>query len=110
VKRSETRELLMPWAGLIAGFAGIALVHQFGSEGMFDDCGVVSPLPLLLVAVVGLALAIGGGLASLAVFRGKAETPVRKLIAAISLGAAGLFCFAILLPMIASLMLPPCFQ
>ena len=110
MKRSEARDLLMPWAGLIAGLVGAALAHQFGSEGAFDSCAAVSPVPLLIVAVLGIALAIAGAIASLAVLRGEAETPVRKLVATISLGMVGLFCFAILLPMIASLVLPPCFQ
>lgn len=110
MRRSEARDLLMPWAGLIAGIAGAALAHQFGSEGVFDSCTVISPVPLLLVALIGVALAVAGGLASLSVLRGKAETPVRKLLATISVGTVVLFCFAILLPMIASLVLPPCFQ
>jgi hypothetical protein len=110
VRRSGARGLLMPWAGLVAGLAGAALAHQFGSEGMFDNCAVISPVPLLLAAALGLALAIGGGLASLRVIRGEAETPVRKVVATVSVGSAALFCFAILLPTIASLVLPPCFQ
>ena len=103
-------DLFMPWAGLIAGLVGMVVTHQFGSEGVFDACETISPVPLLLVALLGLAFAVAGGLASLRVLRADAETPVRKLVAAISVGSAGLFCLAILLPAIASLMLPPCFQ
>jgi hypothetical protein len=110
VRRSEARDLFMPWAGLVAGVVAAGVTHQFGSEGMFDFCAVVSPVPLLIVAVLGLALSIAGGLASLTVLRGDSETPVRKLVAIISIGVVGLFCLAILLPMIASLILPPCFQ
>jgi membrane associated rhomboid family serine protease len=110
VKKAGARDLLAPWAGLIGGLMGLAVVHQFGSEGMFDSCAVVSPVPLLIVALLGIVLAIVSGLASLSVLRGHSETPVRKLVATISLGAVGLFCFAMLLPMIASLVLPPCFQ
>ncbi len=110
MKRSEARDLLMPWAGLIGGLVALAIVHQFGSEGMFDACATVSPIPLLIVAILGIALTVAGGLASLTVIRGESETPVRKLVATISLGLAGLFSFAMLLPMIASLVIPPCFQ
>ena len=110
MKKAEARDLLMPWAGLIAGLIGMAVVHQVGSEGVFDSCAVVSPVPLLIVAVLGIALALAGGLASLGVLRGDSETPVRKLVATISLGMVGLFAFAMLLPMIASLVIPPCFQ
>jgi membrane associated rhomboid family serine protease len=109
VKR-ETRALFMPWAGLIAGLIGLAVVHQSGSEGMFDFCAVVSPVPLIIVALLGIALTVAGGFASLSVLRGESETPVRKLVATISLGMVGLFCFAMVLPIIASLVIPPCFQ
>ena len=108
--KPETRALFMPWAGLIAGLIGLAVVHQFGSEGMFDSCAVVSPVPLIIVALLGIGLTVAGGLASLSVLRGDSETPVRKLVATISLGMVGLFCFAMVLPIIASLVLPPCFQ
>lgn len=108
--RRETRDLLMPWAGLVCGIVGAGIVHQFGSEGTFDRCDIISPVPLLIVAVLGFALTAAGGLASWSVLRADAETQVRKLVAIISLGMVGLFCFAILLPAIASLVLPPCFQ
>lgn len=110
MKRSEARDLMMPWAGLLAGLIGIAVAHQFGSEGMFDACAVISPVPLLIVSILCLALTIAGGFASLTVLRGESETPVRKLVAIISLGTVALFCLAIVLPMIASLIIPPCFQ
>jgi len=108
--RRETRDLLMPWAGLICGLVGGAIVHQFGSESTFDRCDIVSPIPLLIVVVLGLAFAAAGGLASWAVLRSDAETQVHKLVATISLGMVALFCFAMLLPAVASLLLPPCFQ
>jgi H+/Cl- antiporter ClcA len=108
--RRETRDLLMPWAGLICGLIGGAIVHQFGSEGTFDRCDIVSPVPLLIVVILGLVFAVAGGLASWSVLRADTETQVRKLVATISLGMVGLFCFAMLLPAIASVVLPPCFQ
>ena len=110
MKRSEARDVFMPWAGLVAGTTGAALAHQFGSEGMFDNCGVVSPAPLLLVAIACLVLVIVGGLESWQVLRGDSETPARKVVASISVGAVALFSMAIVLPMVATLMLPPCFQ
>ena len=100
----------MPWAGLVAGILGGALAHQFGSEGTFNSCKAISPIPLLLVALLCIVLILAGGLESLRVVRADAETPARKLVAIISLGCVGLFLMAILMPMIASLVLPPCFQ
>jgi hypothetical protein len=109
-KSSGFADLFMPWAGLVAGVVAAGVVHQFGSEATFDHCAVISPGPLLIVALIGLAVTAAGALASYRVFRGSAETAARKVIAVISLGSAALFLFAIVLPMIASLVLPPCFQ
>lgn len=110
MKRSEARDVFMPWAGLTAGLIGGALAHQFGSEGMFDNCAVVSPAPLLLVSIACLVLVVAGGLESWRVLRGDSETPARKVVAVVSVGCVALFAMAIVLPMFASLMLPPCFQ
>lgn len=109
-RAGEFRDLFMPWAGLVAGIAGLILAHQFGSDGVFNDCSLVSPLPLILAAIIGSALAVAGAIASWRVLRGEAETSARKLIAIISLGCVALFLLAIVLPVIASLVLPPCFQ
>ena len=104
------RDLLMPWAGLGGGILGAGIAHQFGSQGVFDDCATISPLPLLGVAVLCLVLVTGAGVESWRVVRADAETPARRLVAMISVGCVGLFAIAIILPMIAALMLPPCFQ
>lgn len=100
----------MPWAGLVAGIVGGALAHQFGSDGTFDDCAVISPVPLLIIALLSLALVVVGGLESLRVVRSESETPARRVVAIVSIGMAALFIMAIVLPMIASLVLPPCFM
>lgn len=108
----RVRELaggFMPWAGLVVGIAAIAFVHQFGSDGVFNDCRTVSPGPLLVVAILGLLACAGSGLASWRSVRGSADE-ARRVVATISAGSAVLFVFAILLAMIASLVLPPCFQ
>ena len=101
------RGMLMPWAGLVVGLVAAGFVHQFGAEGMFNDCRTVSPGPLLIVSIVGLLATIGAGLASMGPVR--SETGARRVVAAISVGMAALFAFAIILPMIAALVLPPCF-
>jgi hypothetical protein len=44
------------------------------------------------------------------VLRAEEETPARRVVATISVGAAALFVFSMILPVIASLILPPCFQ
>jgi hypothetical protein len=57
-----------------------------------------------------IAAALAGGFASWTVFRKDAEPPARKVIAAISLGTSAFFILAMLLPVIAALVIPPCFQ
>ena len=109
-RSSEMRDLFMPWAGLVAGTIGAGFAHQFGAEGSFDNCSRFSPLPLLIVSVVCLLLVAVGGLESWRVVRGDSETPARKLVAIISVGSVALYLLAILLPMVASLVIPPCYQ
>ena len=109
-RSSEMRDLFMPWAGLVAGTIGAGFAHQFGAEGSFDNCSRFSPLPLLIVSVVWLLLVAVGGLESWRVVRGDSETPARKLVAIISVGSVALYLLAILLPMVASLVIPPCYQ
>jgi hypothetical protein len=106
----EIADLLMPWAGLIAGFVAFAFAHQFGSDGAFDHCLSVSPGPLLIVSILAIAATLAGAFASWRVFRNRAEAPARKVVAVISLGACALFVLAMILPMIAALVIPPCFQ
>lgn len=106
---SRLADFILPWTGLAAGTLAAGLTHQIGSEGVFDHCAAFSPIPLLLISLVGIAMTVAGGLASWRVLRVDSETQARKVIAAISVGAAALYVFAILLPMIASLVIPPCF-
>lgn len=100
----------VPWAGLVAGLVGAALVHQIGSEGQFNDCGEVDAAAIWLVGALGLALVAAGALGSWRVFRKKGELESRRLISTVSLGMAALFAMAILLPMIAALMIPRCYM
>ena len=74
-----------------------------------SSCTAISPVPLLIVSVLCLLLTASGALASWQVFRDDVEAPARKLVAIISVGCSAFFLLAILLPMIASLMIPPCF-
>jgi len=99
----------MPWAGLVVGVLAAGLVHQFGSEGTFDKCGTIVPVPLLVAALVGLVACASAGLVSWRALRGS-EDLARRVVAVISVGCAAVFSLAILLPMIASIMLPRCFQ
>jgi len=111
VKRgSRFADSFLPWAGLAVGIVAAGVVHQFGSQGTFDSCRPISPVPLILVAVIGMIVTVVAGLASWQVIRGDEETHARKVVAIISVGSAALFVFSMILPVIASLILPPCFQ
>ena len=109
-KRGQLTDQFMPWAGLAAGILAAGISHQFGSEGTFDNCAVISPIPLLLVSMLGILVVAAGALASWRILREDSETNARKVIAFISVGAAALFVLAIVLPIIASLVIPPCYQ
>ena len=96
-----------PWAGLVIGLLALIVVHQFGSQGTFDDCERVAPGPVLCVAFMGLVVCLGAGAVS---WRSAgAERGTRRLIAIISLGSSLLYAFAILLGVTATITLPPCF-
>jgi len=111
MKRSgEFREQFVPWAGLVVGIVAAGTTHQFGAEGMFDNCAVISPVPLILVALLGIAATVAAALWSWGVARDGDEGPARRLVAIISVGAAALFVMAMTIPIIASLVIPPCFQ
>jgi uncharacterized membrane protein len=109
-RRGQLADLFVPWAGLAVGIVAAAVVHQFGSEGVFNHCKPISPVPLIVVALIGIAVTVVAGLASWRVIRGEEETPARKVVATISVGSSALFVFSMILPVIASLVLPPCFQ
>jgi len=103
-------EAFRPWAGLVAAVLAGAVAHEFGAFGTFDHCAAISPGPLLIVAAVCLVVALAGAWVSAQVARVSSETPPRKLAGVISVGFALLVLMATILPMIASLTLPQCFQ
>jgi hypothetical protein len=103
-------QALKPWAGLIAAVAGAAVAHQFGAFGTFDHCPTISPGPLLAVAAVCLLAVIAAAWVSAQVARLGSESGSRRLVAVVSVGMAALVVFATVLPMIAALTLPRCFQ
>jgi hypothetical protein len=105
----EFADLLMPWAGLVIGVVALSVAHQFGSDGTFDHCLSVSPFPLIAVCLLSISATFVGALMSFRVLRKDAEAPARKVVAMVSVGAAPLFGLAMVLPIIAALVIPPCF-
>ena len=105
--RSLVRSAL-PWIGLSLGLLALIVVHQFGSQGTFDDCRSLVPGPVLVVAIIGLVGCFGAGLAS---WRDKrhSDEGARGLVRIISVACSILFAFTIILAILAILVLPPCF-
>ena len=103
------RDRFLPWAGIALGTLGEAVAHQLGSDGVFQDCRS-SPLVVIIGTIVGLALVALGAFASWRVYDGNGETPARRMIAIVSLMACAIFAMAITLPLIASLVIPRCWQ
>jgi len=100
----------MPWAGIALGTLGGGLAHQLGADATFQDCRVGSPLIVIVGAIAGLLLVALGALGSWRVYGGDGETPARRMIATVSLMTCGVFAMAIILPVIASLIIPRCWQ
>lgn len=99
----------LPWAGLAAAFTGLAIYHQWGSDGVFDDCGSYPTPAIGLLLLLALALAGLGAFGSLKVARNGDDSSPRRFVAMVSIGAASLFAVAMVLPFIASLLIPKCF-
>lgn len=98
----------MPWGGLALGTVGYFLAHQIGSDATFQDCRVGSPWVVIVGTLVGLALIGAGAFASWPIYRDSGEGPARRLVAVISLMACVLFAIGVVLPLVAALVIPPC--
>ena len=102
------RDGFMPWSGLALGTTGYFLAHQIGSDSTFQDCTVGSPLVVILGCLLGLTVIAAGAFGSWVVYAASAESPARRLIATVSLLACVLFAIGIVLPIVASLIIPRC--
>ena len=108
MRTERIRDTFMPWAGLALGTLGFFVQHQLGSNATFQDCRVGSPWIVILGTVVGLAIIGAGALGSWQVFAARGEAPARRLIAAVSLMACGLYGIGTVLPLLAALIIPGC--
>ena len=108
MKSERIRDRFMPWAGLALGTLGAGLAHQIGSDSTFQDCQFSSPAVVFAGTILGIALVTLGTLGSWRVYAAEGETPTRRMIAIVSVMACALFALAIILPFIASLVIPRC--
>lgn len=106
----RARDRFMPWSGLALGTLGAGLAHQLGSDSTFQDCSVGSPLVVTIAVAAGLVLVAMGALGSWRVYGTDSETPARRMIAIVSMLACTIYAMAIILPFIAALLIPRCWQ
>lgn len=108
MKSEQIRGRFMPWAGLVLGTVGAGFGHQLGAASTFQDCRVGSPLIVIIGTVAGLILVGLGALGSWRVYAASGQGAARRMIAAVSLMACGIYAVALILPFIASLVIPRC--
>ena len=109
MKREDVIEHLMPWAGLALAGLAWAMAHQTGSISVFDDCQAGTPLFNAIVNLLGLALAVLGGLFSWRIWRrGADETEGRRFLGLTAALLALLLTFALLLQLISGFIVPRC--
>jgi hypothetical protein len=110
VKTEGFRDRFQPWAGIALGTLGVGIAHQLGSDSTFQDCQVGSPLVVIIGTIVGLAVISLGALLSWRVYGRESEGPSRHLLATVSLLTSAIFALAVILPFIASMLIPRCWQ
>jgi hypothetical protein len=110
MKTEEIRDGFMPWAGLALGTVGYFLAHQLGSDSTFQDCRVGSPLIVTIGTIAALLIISIGAVGSWRIYAAPAEGQARKLVAIVSLLACTLYTIGVILPFIAALVIPRCWQ
>ena len=108
MKAEGFRDRFMPWAGLALGTLGVGLPHQIGSDSTFQDCQFSSPAVVIVAVIIGLVFVALGALGSWRIYSAESETPARRMIAVVGLMACPIFALTIVLPLIASLVIPRC--
>jgi len=106
----EQKEIGFAWAALAAGATAWFVSQQLGSDLSFSHCHASGPLPVLVIALLALALAGLGAFFSHRVWdRGAQEEAGKPFIALIGMLTAGLLAIAIVYQAVASLIIPSCF-
>ena len=110
MRTERIRDRFMPWSGLALGTTGYFLAHQIGADSTFQDCRVGSPWIVLLGTLIGLGVIATGALGSWRVYGGEGEAPARRLVAVVGLLACALYVIGVVLPLIAALIIPGCWE
>lgn len=96
-----------PWAGLAAGMLAAGGQHQLLSDAVRFDCGF-NRYGLLVALVAWALIAIGAMVSWRALARHREPGSARRLVAQMSLMAAGLFALMVAWQAMNSMMLPGC--
>ena len=110
MRTKGARELFMPWSGLALGTSGYFLAHQLGSDSTFQDCRVGSPLIVTIGTIAALLIIFAGTLGSWRIYIGEGQGQARRLIAIVGLLASGLYTIGVILPFIAAMVIPRCWE
>jgi hypothetical protein len=110
VNSERARDRFMPWGGLALGTVGFFIAHQLGGDSVFQDCSFSSPLMVAVGTLVALLLIGAGAAISFRVYGSDAEPAARKLVAIISLLACALYTMGVILPLIAAMIIPRCWE
>ncbi|HWT11156.1 MAG TPA: hypothetical protein VN231_00210 [Allosphingosinicella sp.] len=105
----RTIEHIAPWLGMVGAAVGWFASHQAGSNAVFDDCRTGEGWFVMVVCLVGLALALAGGCYSWDIWRqGEKESEGRRFIGLLGAFLAALAAFAIVLQAVSALIIPRC--
>lgn len=103
----HARVLLLPWSGWIGAGAGWALSQQIGSDFVQDHCAFAHPLLMILIGLIAIAVALGGGFIGWRMYRG--AQGARRFVGLVGAMGGVLFSVAIFLQTSTSLILPRCY-
>jgi len=96
-----------PFIALLLVAGGWALSHQFGSDGVFDDCQARGGGYVVATSLIGLLITVAGGWYAAIGWRAPEERG-RSFLAVVTLLLAVIAAVAILMQVAAGLILPQC--
>src|SRR5947208_509802 len=103
-----------PWAGLAAAALAVGGNHQLMADSIYFNCSSGNPLSVSASCLVALVIAgMGGALSWAGREDGETEGPEpgnRRFLALLSVMAAALAGFAIVLQLLVGLIEPTCFR
>ena len=97
-----------PWIGLIVPPIAWAIHHQVGANLVIYDCRLGGSGVIALVGVVMALISLTSAMISWSSLRNATGMEVRTFAAYLGALSGGLFCLALVLQTLATLMLPAC--